>query len=186
MIKQLSSKEVYKNKWMTVREDQVEFPNGHRGIYGVVDKPPFALIIPYDGAKLYLVKQFRYPIQRDSWEFPEGTHEETADADPMELAASELEEEAGLKAGSLTKLGSFNVAVGFCTQLSHVYLAQNLTKTDQMLDATEAGMEVGSFSAEQFRQMLQDGEIVDAPTIAAFTMFNNWLNTIAATPQHQL
>ena len=49
MIKKISSNEVYKNKWISVREDTVAFDNGAEGIYAVVDKPDFVLIIPFDG-----------------------------------------------------------------------------------------------------------------------------------------
>lgn len=52
MIKQLSTKTVYENKWMKVREDNVEFSNGSRGIYGVVEKPDFAMVIPFDLKKM--------------------------------------------------------------------------------------------------------------------------------------
>ena len=56
------SREVYANPWMTVREDEVRRADGSDGIYGVVDKPDYALVIPLDGDRLHLVEQFRYPV----------------------------------------------------------------------------------------------------------------------------
>jgi len=176
MIKKLSSKQVYANKWMSVREDEVEFDNGHQGIYGVVDKQPFALIVPFDGQRLYLVKQFRYPIQRDSWEFPQGMHEDEAGTDSIKLASDELKEETGFRAASLTELGQFCVAVGFCSQECHAHLAEDLTEEKQSLEITEADLEIGSFTINEFRDMLRKGEIVDSPTIAAFALFSDRLD----------
>lgn len=174
MIKKLSSREVYSNKWMRVREDGVEFPNGHKGIYGVVEKVPCAMIVPYFEGKLILVKQYRYPVEQDLWEFPVGMHEDEADVDPTELAAEELEEEIGYKAGRLEKLGQIYIAVGFCTQLAHLYVAQDLVKTEQNLEDTESDLVVASFSVEEVGRMIAQGEIVDSPTIAAYQLFSLW------------
>lgn len=70
--KTLSTRIAYQNKWMKVREDGVVFPDGKKGIYGVVEKAPFITVIPLVGDKIALVEQFRYPVQAKSWEFPEG------------------------------------------------------------------------------------------------------------------
>src|SRR5690349_19674203 len=61
-IRRTASREVYRNDWMTVREDQVRRPDGSEGIYGVIDKPDYALIIACDGDRFRLVEQFRYPL----------------------------------------------------------------------------------------------------------------------------
>ena len=87
----LASRQVYANSWMTVREDTVQRADGSRGIYGVIDKPTYALVIPRDGDRLHLVEQFRYPVGRRRWEFPAGTAPDRADVDPAELAARELQ-----------------------------------------------------------------------------------------------
>jgi len=59
-IRQISSRVVYRNKWMTVREDEIERDNGSRGIYGVVEKHDSAIVIARDGDEIYLVEQYRY------------------------------------------------------------------------------------------------------------------------------
>ena len=61
-VETMHSREVYANPWMTVREDEVRRADGSDGIYGVVDKPDYALVIPLDGDRLHLVEQFRYPV----------------------------------------------------------------------------------------------------------------------------
>ena len=72
-IQRIASREVYRNDWMTVREDRVRRPDGSDGIYGVIDKPTYALIIACDGDRFRLVEQFRYPLGLRRWEFPQGT-----------------------------------------------------------------------------------------------------------------
>ncbi len=109
-ITQLSSREVYRNNWMSVREDIVERPDGSTGIHGVVDRPDYAVVIAVDGDRLAMVEQYRYPMGARRWEFPMGTTPDQPDIDPRELAARELREETGLTAGSLTVLGRLDVA----------------------------------------------------------------------------
>ena len=58
-VRTKSSREVYRNAWMTVREDEIVRDDGSTGIYGVVDKPDFALIIPQDDTGFWLVEQYR-------------------------------------------------------------------------------------------------------------------------------
>ncbi len=80
---------------MTVREDAIRRADGSAGIYGVVDKPNYALVIAQDGDRFQLVEQYRYPIGLRRWEFPQGTAPDLADPEPEELAARELREETG-------------------------------------------------------------------------------------------
>src|SRR5208283_6083927 len=118
-IKTLSSRQVYRNPWLRVREDQVERSNGVRGIYGVVDKDDCAIIIPIQGETIYLIEQFRYTIQQRCLELPQGGWE-TAGVDPEELARGELREETGLVASSMTYLGALCIVYGFTHQKQHV------------------------------------------------------------------
>ncbi|HCB08694.1 MAG TPA: ADP-ribose pyrophosphatase, partial [Alteromonas sp.] len=74
-IQTLDSKVVYQNRWMTVREDTIGRDDGYRGIYGVVDKPDFVVVIAIDGDDVYLVEQYRYPVKGRHLEFPQGAKE---------------------------------------------------------------------------------------------------------------
>ncbi len=168
MIKQLSSRIVYENKWMKVREDEVEFQNGTKGIYGVIDKPDFALVVPFTGDGFYLVRPYRYTVQDSFWEFPQGSYEENPNIDPQELALNELEEETGLVAKRIEKIGHQYVAYGMSSQGFHIFLAQNFIQKKQNLEAAEEGMEMRQFSILEFEKMVQDGEICDTPTVAAY------------------
>ena len=91
---------------MTVREDQVRRADGSAGIYGVVEKPDSALVLPRWADGFWLVEQFRYPVGRRAWEFPQGSWGAGGPGgDQTELARRELAEETGLRAGTLRHLG---------------------------------------------------------------------------------
>ena len=88
MIRQLSSRRVYESPYLRLREDAIEQPDGTRGIYGVVEKPDFALVVPWDGERLHLVGQYRYPVASFEWEFPQGGVEGFVPERPSEIAAA--------------------------------------------------------------------------------------------------
>ncbi len=72
-IERVASREIYRNPWLVLREDDIRRPDGSPGIYSVVDKPTYALVMPYDGQRFRLVEQFRYPLGARRWEFPQGS-----------------------------------------------------------------------------------------------------------------
>jgi ADP-ribose pyrophosphatase len=168
MIKKISTKTVYKNKWMTVREDAVEFANGAQGIYGVVEKPDFAMVIPFESNGFHLVKQYRYPVEESFWEFPQGSYEEDAELTPLEIAKGELQEETGLIAKNIKKIGYLYEAYGYCDQGFYIFLAKNFERGNQKLEESEQGLETAFFTINQFEEMVKIGEIRDAPTVSAY------------------
>jgi ADP-ribose pyrophosphatase len=172
-IKTITSREVYRNSWLRVREDEIERDNGALGIYGVIDKDDCAVIIPIQDDRIYLVEQFRYTIQQRSLELPQGGWE-TADIDPEELARGELREETGFDAAIMTNLGMMYIAYGFANQKQHVYLATGLTHVGTDFDAEEHDLTLHSFSIAEFEQMLLDGTIRDSCTLAAWGLYKLW------------
>lgn len=172
-IKTLSSREVYRNPWLRLREDAIERSNGARGIYGVVEKDDCAIIIPVEGETIYLVEQFRYTIQQRALELPQGSWEEES-ADPEELARGELREETGLHAERLVRLGMLWIAYGFTRQKQHVFLATGLSQKDTDRDAEEHDLVVRSVTEADFEGMLRDGTIADASTVATWGLYQLW------------
>lgn len=166
----LSTRQVYANSWMTVREDGVRRADGSEGVYGVVDKPTYALVIPRDGDRLHLVEQFRYPIGMRRWEFPAGTAPDRADQDPAELAVRELVEETGLRAGRMERIGLLDVAPGMSSQRGHVFLATELEQGEPRREHSEQDMRQAWFTIAEFERMIVDGEITDAQSIAAYQL----------------
>ena len=172
-IRTLSSREIYRNAWLRLREDQIERDNGVHGIYGVVDKDPCAVIIPIEGDTIYLIEQFRYTIQERALEFPQGGWE-AADVHPEELARGELREETGLVAAEMTCLGSMWIAYGFARQLQYVYLATGLRHEGTDPDPEEHDLVLRTASIAAFEEMLLNGTIMDSCTIAAWGMYRLW------------
>jgi hypothetical protein len=68
---------VYENRWMRVREDAVRRRDGSEGIYDVIEKSDFLVIVPLEeGRGIHLVQQYRYPVGAQYWEFPQGSGSE--------------------------------------------------------------------------------------------------------------
>ena len=176
-IKTISTREVYRNPWTSVREDVIERANGQRGIYGVVDKDPACIVIPLEvtpeGEFLYLIEQFRYTVLATHLEFPQGGWE-TADVDPEELARGELREETGLTAGKMTQLTTFQIAYGVMNQKQVCFLAEDLRAGESEPDAEEHDLVVHRVPVERFEAMVLDGTIVDNCTVAAWGIYKLW------------
>ena len=166
----LGSEQVYANPWMAVREDTVRRPDGSTGIYGVVDTPDIALVIPADGDRLHLVEQYRYPVAGRRWEFPSGTADQALDVDAAALAARELREETGLAAGTLTPLGTLDVAPSMFSQRCAVFLATDLTAGPPQRELPEQDMRSAWFTRADVERMIVDGTITDAKSTAAYTL----------------
>ena len=164
------SREVYRNPWIRVREDAVERADGSAGVYGVVEKPHFALVLPYERDGFWLVEQYRYPVGRRAWEFPQGTWTAGSGGTPAELARAELAEETGLRAGSLRHLGRLDLAPGLSTQEFDVWLATDLTPGPTAREATEADMQQAFVTEAELRAMVREGRFTDGPSLAAYSL----------------
>jgi ADP-ribose pyrophosphatase len=166
---------------MTVREDDVELADGSSGIYGVVEKTDFVVVIPFDGARFHLVEQDRYPVQGRYLEFPQGGWEDDTDADLLTVAHGELGEETGLRAGRMVELGRLFKAYGYSTQAFNVYLATELVPGDQNLSIEEWGLTVVPLSPLELEAAMRSGRIRDSSTLAAWALFQLARNGLAVS-----
>ncbi|RJL34692.1 NUDIX hydrolase [Bailinhaonella thermotolerans] len=157
---------------MTVREDRFERPDGSRGLYGVVDKPDFALVIPAEDGGFHLVEEYRYPIGRRTWSFPQGSFPAGRTGTPEDLARAELAEETGLRAASLTRIGYLHGAHGVTGQGFHVFLAMGLEHGEPDREDTERDMRQAFVPRREFERMIRAAEITDAGTLAAYTLLH--------------
>ena len=169
-VRTTSSRSIYTNAWMTVREDTFVRPDGGEGLYGVVDKPDYALVIALDRGALMMVEQYRYPLGLRRWEFPQGTAPDRATMAPGELAARELREETGLTAASWEELGLLDVAPGVSSQRGRVYLATGVSQGETEREATESDMRASWIPRADVEAMVRAGEITDAQSIAAYAL----------------
>jgi 8-oxo-dGTP pyrophosphatase MutT (NUDIX family) len=169
-VRQLSSRLVYENPWLSVREDQVSRADGSRGVYSVVDAPDFALVMPFEDDGFHLVEQFRYPVGARSWEFPSGSFPAGVTGTVPELAAAELREETGFTAARLARVGYLNPANAMSGIGCHVFLATGLTPGEPEREVTEQDMRQEWFPRADLERMMRDGLITDGPTIAAYLL----------------
>lgn len=169
-IKTLATKTVYENKWMRVREDRIQRPSGAEGIFGVVEKPDFVVIIPISDGYIHLVEQYRYPVQARYWELPQGSWEDNPEADPAIIAAGELREETGLIARNMQYVGHQYLAYGYSNQGYHIYLATELQQQEVSLDHEEEDLIAKPFSLAQFEELIVSGAIKDATSVNAYNL----------------
>ena len=172
-ITTIGTREVYRNHWMLLREDEILRSNGQRGVYGVVEKEDAAIILPIDQGRVWLVEQFRYTIGERALELPQGGWEMEVE-DPEELARGELKEETGLHASEMIQLGTLWIAYGFLRQRQHVFLATGLTEAGKDPDPEEHDLVIRSVPVAEFEQMMLDGTIRDNCTLAAWGLYTLW------------
>jgi 8-oxo-dGTP pyrophosphatase MutT (NUDIX family) len=161
----LSSKAVYENSWIGLREDAVIRPDGEQGIYGVVHFKNLAIgILAIEDEHIYLVGQYRYPLDQYSWEIPEGGCAEGED--PLDAAKRELEEETGLRAARWKKMGEAHLSNSVSDELAIWYLATGLTAGEHHPEGTEQ-LEVRRVRFDEALEMALTGRITDALSLLA-------------------
>ncbi len=169
-IRTLASGVIYEDDWMRLRRDEIERRDGSRGTYAFVEKSDFALVIPAEDDGFHLVEEFRYPVGRRTWSFPQGGFPKGQSGDPDELARLELAQETGLRAGELTRLGSLHCAHGITSQLGHFYLATGLQPGAPEREREEQDMRQAWVPRARFEEMIGEGLITDDSTVAAYAL----------------
>src|SRR5258708_4041584 len=135
--KTLTTREIYKNNWIRLREDQAELPNGHTTIYGVVECAECVGMLPFiDSNNVVMVRQYRYVYSEDfRWKMPTGG---VNPGEPNEAAARrELREEAGYDAGDLLHVSTYFTSKSVMREIGHLYIGRNLIKAEAISDDTE-------------------------------------------------
>ena len=161
----VSTRVVYDNPWIRVREDEVVRPDGLPGIYGVVHFKNIAVgVLAFEEGMLYLVGQYRYPLERYSWEIPEGGCPEGED--PLQTARRELAEETGLRASRWAKMGEAHLSNSVSDELAVWFLAEGLEQGELSPEGTEK-LQVRRVSLKEALRMVNSGEITDALSVLA-------------------
>ncbi len=167
--KTLSTRPIYENPWMRLREDTAEMPDGRTTIYGVVTFGDCVGVVPFvDADHVLLVRQYRY-VQGENhrWEIPTGgVHQ----GETLEQAAQrELAEEAGYRAGRLVKVSSYYTSKCICDETAHIYVGDELVPDEAPPDDTEF-LERRIFSFAEALRMVLDGEIMDSMSVVGLLL----------------
>ncbi|HEX3712330.1 MAG TPA: NUDIX hydrolase [Trebonia sp.] len=169
-IRMLASSVIYTDNWTRLRRDDIERADGTRGTYAVLERDEFAVIIPAENGGFYLVEEYRYPIARRAWSFPQGSFPAGEQGTAEELARAELAQETGLRAGQVTWLGRLSASHGNSNQYGQHWLATELTQGEPDLEPEELGLRHAWVSRDEFEAMIRDGRIVDDTTLAAYAL----------------
>ena len=162
----IESTQLVDGKLLKVFRDRVRLPDGGESEREWIDHPGAAAVVPLlQNGDVVLVRQFRYPVGHDFIEIPAGKIDVPGES-PVEVAHRELEEESGYRAGSLTKLGAFHMAIGYSNEVIYLFLAEDL-------EAASSETEDDEF-VEPFRlpfaeavAMARRGEILDSKSAVA-------------------
>ena len=172
----LSSREVYANPWIQVREDQILRPNGSPGIYGVVHMRNISVgVVPIDArGRVVLVGQHRYTMDAYTWELPEG-NANPGEGSMQEAAARELREETGFSAARWDFLGLIQISNSVTDDIGHLFLARDLTEGNAEPDPTE-DLAVKVVDLAEAHRMAMEGELTESLTVAGLARAVHFLD----------
>lgn len=167
----LSTEVKYQNAWIRVREDQVLRPDGHPGIYGVVECRVATGVLALTAQdELYLVGQYRYTMGCYSWEIIEGGAE--PGEDPLEACKRELREEAGLEAARWSPLGhEIHLSNCHSSERGFLYLARGLSHVGAEPEGTEE-LQVKKVPWDEAVALVEQGAITDAFSIMGILRYD--------------
>lgn len=166
-------RKVYEGKIFTVQIETIALPKGHELKAEVVRHPGSVVIIPVLGnGDILLVRQYRAPLGRWAWELPAGSLKKGEDVE--KAAKRECQEELGLVAESLEKLGAFFPTPGYCDEEMNFFRATGLREPRQGDDDAQPDededIEVKAFSVADIRSMIATGEVIDLKTVAGLSL----------------
>ncbi|NTW01539.1 MAG: NUDIX hydrolase [Oscillochloris sp.] len=164
--KTLSSRPIYENPWINLREDVAELPNGRTTIYGVVSVNECVGVLPFiDNERVLMVRQYRYVFDEiDRWEIPSGGLH-TGET-PETGAQRELREEVGYAAGRLHQVSSFYTSKSIIHETAHIYLGYDLIPATLPADETEE-FEIAAIPFTDVLDMVVGVAIRDSLTVNA-------------------
>jgi ADP-ribose pyrophosphatase len=162
--KTVKKEHIYKGNIIDVELVTVTLPDGRQATRDIIRHPGASAVIPLnEKGEIYMVRQFRKPLDAESLEIPAGKLDHPGE-DPLKCAERELKEETGLSAKQLTHLVSVHSTPGFSDEVLHLYAATGLTQGDSCADEDEF-ISTEKYTVEQLEDMILKGEITDAKSI---------------------
>jgi len=162
---------LFKGNFLEARRDTVRLPDGHTATREYVVHPGAVVVVPLlDDGRVVLERQFRYPVGQVMVEFPAGKLD--AGEDPLVCGQRELLEETGYSAREWARAGAMHLAIGYSTEVIHIYFARGLTLGARQLDHGEF-VDVFSADAQELLRWCGDGTVTDAKTLACALWLRN-------------
>ena len=161
----------YKGAIVDVHDDVMQSPTGKIAHWDyIAHRKGAAAVLPVtENGKILMVRQYRNALNRETLEIPAGSRD-SIDEPTAICAARELEEETGFRASNLELLITVSTTVAFCNETIDIYLATDLTRTQQHLDEDEF-VEVESYTIEELKDMVLTQKIQDSKTAAAIMAY---------------
>jgi ADP-ribose pyrophosphatase len=159
---------IHRGHVVTLNLEQVTLPNGNRTELEIVRHPGASAVVPLtDSGNVLLIRQYRHAASGSIVEVPAGKLD--AGEEPDVCAGRELEEEAGVRAGRLHKLGHILTTPGFSDEVIHLYLATELQSGTQALEHDEV-LTVEEVPFTEALRWCRDGVIIDAKSVCALML----------------
>lgn len=163
---------IFSGRVFSVEVGKLTFPNGREHEVEIVRHQPSVVLIPVeDDGRLVLIRQYRAPIDRLTWEFPAGSVDEGESADAA--ARRECEEEIGRAPERVERLGSWYPVPGYCDEEMIFFRLSDLQAppVDSIHKPDEdEDIESRRVTIAEARAMAARGEIVDLKTAFALTL----------------
>lgn len=168
-----SSETIYKGKVFILEKDIITLPDGRETVRETIRHGGAAAMIPIDNeGKIIFVRQYRHSARKEVLEIPAGTIENGED--PYDCAVREIQEETSYKAGKMTFLLKMYSAIGFCSEVIHIYIAENLEKGKFNMDDDEF-ITTERYTLDESINLIHKGEICDSKTITAIFAYKDYL-----------
>lgn len=167
MLKTVSTRVAFENRWVRLIEDDVHYGDGAEGVYTFIERPRYAIVAAVEDGHVWMVEQWRHPIRARVWELPMGVAP-GGDAIPIEQGARiELREETGITAERLDYVTEISPAPALLAQSGALFLATGLTPGPQALEPTEQDLIARPWPVDEAVAAALDGRIRDAATVAS-------------------
>lgn len=164
MYEKINEKEIYNGKILKLKIENFKF-EGKIIKREIVEHKDAVAILPIDDLGfVYLVKQYRFPVQKEFLEIPAGIVEENEDYE--KAALRELQEEVGFFSKNLQKIFEGYNSVGFCNEKTIIYIAKDLVSSKLPEDEDE-NLTVVKIHIDKLKQMYLNNEINDFKTAIA-------------------
>jgi len=155
--------EIFRGRRLWIERTQIQLPNGMEREKVIVHPGNAVAILPVNGDRCKLLRQYRYAVGQYIYEAPAGTMEEGED--PMDTAHRELIEETGFRAATIVPKGFIYTTPGFTDEKIFLYIARDLSPSDEYGKDEDEVIEVVDVALQDIPGMIRDGTICDAKTI---------------------